>query len=282
MDSDYLEKVKRALIMSAPFERDYRAVRGTNVHGTSEDGQRRREIRTHCRTLGLRIPPIAEANELNRYFNDLYGLAEAVPWIADPPPTPKEENMTPEERQNNNIPQLLKARDLLWGNPDFKREYLDAPSDMKKRSVIERYGIANGLRLRQYSRDALNHFFNDYYGMDKSQPFHPLQHELVDALYNQSTNAVPTPNEESTDMNQLITIVHTRVTTNGTTTTDATTVNGVSLKDLSDDQAFNAIAATEAEIKRLEAIEAKPAKLQAKIDGMKATIKELSDLIDAR
>lgn len=61
-----------------------------------------------------------------------------------------------------------------------------------------------------------------------------------------------------------------------------TFVNNVNISELSDDAVFDIIAKTEAEVRRLEAIEAKPAKLQAKIDALKASIVKLGELVDAR
>jgi hypothetical protein len=61
-----------------------------------------------------------------------------------------------------------------------------------------------------------------------------------------------------------------------------TYVNGADISSLTDDQVFATIASAEAAVKKLEAIEAKPAKLQAKIDALKASILKLGELVDAR
>lgn len=69
---------------------------------------------------------------------------------------------------------------------------------------------------------------------------------------------------------------------NGINIETRTYVNGADISGLSDDQVFATIAAAEAEVRKLEAIEAKPAKLQAKIDALKANIVKLGELVDAR
>lgn len=58
--------------------------------------------------------------------------------------------------------------------------------------------------------------------------------------------------------------------------------NGEDIKGMSDDYLFQQIANAEAEIRRLEAIETKPAKLAARIDALRVGIADLAAAIDAR
>lgn len=59
-------------------------------------------------------------------------------------------------------------------------------------------------------------------------------------------------------------------------------INQVPVSNLSDDAVFEAIAAIEKEIKRLDAIDAKPEKLAARIDTLKQNVIELGKIVDAR
>lgn len=61
-----------------------------------------------------------------------------------------------------------------------------------------------------------------------------------------------------------------------------TLVNGRNIKDMTDDQLFDLIAAEEAKIKALRAIENKPQKLKDRINKMQADIETLIKLIDER
>lgn len=61
-----------------------------------------------------------------------------------------------------------------------------------------------------------------------------------------------------------------------------TFVNGRDIKDYSDNQLFDLISEAEAEARRLEAIETKPAKLTARIEELKTGAKALADAVDAR
>jgi len=63
--------------------------------------------------------------------------------------------------------------------------------------------------------------------------------------------------------------------------TTQTLVNGVNIKDISQDKLFDLIAGAEAEIKRLKAITARPASLTAKITELQASIDQLVALMDA-
>ena len=57
--------------------------------------------------------------------------------------------------------------------------------------------------------------------------------------------------------------------------------NGIEIKDLSDDQIFELIAAREVEIKRLNAIETKPVRLQDRITTLKADLAALVTHLDS-
>ena len=61
-----------------------------------------------------------------------------------------------------------------------------------------------------------------------------------------------------------------------------TLINGRNIKDMTDDQLFDLIAAEEAKIKALRAIENKPQKLKDRINKMQKDIETLIQLIDER
>lgn len=61
-----------------------------------------------------------------------------------------------------------------------------------------------------------------------------------------------------------------------------TLINGQNIKNLTDDQLFDLIAAEEAKIKALRAIENKPQKLKDRLNKMQADIDHLIRLIDER
>ena len=138
----------------------------------------------------------------------------------------------------------------------FKRGFLAAPDDKRRRMVIHDYIEA------YYDSDARND--SKLAERDELAAYFLQQFNSA----NSGTNA---PTTKEIDMNQNTTAIETK-----------TYIFGQLAANVSDDQIFGQVAALEAQIEQLSKTKNKSKKLAAKIEALNADIKALNDFVDAR